>query len=91
MTTDELRGRGTQICVRLTQDVAKIAPEGIGSWDPAWAIVADADAEFLAALTAWEAEPTDDTKARVKITYHAVLDAWRDAALQYEAQQQGAG
>ena len=84
MTFAERQQRGTSLCRRLSEVVTDIVPIGIGGWDPAWEMVAEADADFLAALTAWEAEPTDEGRARVQTAYHAVVDAWKDAALQFE-------
>lgn len=91
MTRDEIRERGTEICRRLTRDVASIAPAGIGHWDRAWQIVAQPDADFMAALTAWESDPTNPTaKQRVRDCYAAVLEAWRRAVTEYTRHSQEA-
>jgi len=76
----------TQVCANLSRDVERIAPPGIGGWEPAWELVADADAEFLTALLAWERAPSNEGQARVRAAYNAVLDAWREAARQFTQQ-----
>lgn len=73
------------VCENLTRDVARIAPPGIGSWPPAWEMVAEADASFIAALVAWEAQPSDVAQAGVRARYNAVLAAWRDAIAAFES------
>lgn len=83
----ELRRRGTEVCRRLAEDVAGLVPQGIGRWEPTWGIVAEADAEFMAELTAWEADPSDRAKQRVKRAYSSVLGAWRRAVVEYERER----
>lgn len=83
MTPAEKVRRATLLCQRLAADVAGIVPEGIGHWETAWDIVADADAAFLAALTAWEATGAELERARVRDAYNAVLEAWKVAAREY--------
>jgi len=90
MSLEDRQERGTALCRQLTADVAKVAPEGIGGWAPAWDIVADADVRFLSTLSAWEAAPSEATRLRVKAAYEAVLDAWRVAAGLYQARRQAA-
>ena len=89
MTAEKRRERGTELCRRLAQDVAAFVPEGIGSWEPAWDIVAEPDIAYLEALTGWEAAPSDETKSAVREAYHAVVEAWREAAHQYEREIAG--
>ena len=84
MTRDEIRERGTRICDRLTEEVAAITPEGIRSWPEASEIVTSDYAEFMIALTAWESDPSESAKAQVRVTYEAVLAAWREAAARFE-------
>ena len=84
-TTDRL-ARGTELCRRLSSAVAALAPRGIGRWERAWEIVGPADSEFMIALTAWEADPTDAPMARVESAYKAVLCAWAEAIREYEEQ-----
>lgn len=54
-----VRERASAICARLARDVASIASEGVGAWPRAWEVVAGADADFMAALTGWESDPTN--------------------------------
>ncbi|HET9948848.1 MAG TPA: hypothetical protein VFQ22_07995 [Longimicrobiales bacterium] len=89
MTRDERRHRGTLICQRLASEIAAMVPEGIGAWEPAWAIVAEADADFLAALSGWEADPSEASTQRVREAYQGVLDAWRAAAAEFERTRAG--
>ena len=80
--------RATEICRRLCRDVASIAPKGIGHWSRAWEIVSEADADFMASLTAWESDPKNETaKQRVRAAYTAVLEAWKQAAAEYDRQE----
>ena len=72
-----------ELCRRLAHDVADLAPEGIGGWPQAWDIVADADAGFLVALTAWEATGAERERDSVRTAYLAVMDAWKVAVGQY--------
>ena len=72
-----------KFCERLARDVAEIAPDGIGRWDEAWEIVAGSDAEFIIALTRWEATGAAEHRELVRPAYHAVLDAWRRASTLY--------
>lgn len=88
LTPEERRERGTSLCRRLAADVAKLAPEGIGRWDTAWEMVAGADATFMAALSGWEADPSEAALDRVRNAYGAVIDAWREAAHEYRARQE---
>ena len=83
MSPEERRVRGTELCQRLTQGVAEIAPPGIGHWARTWEIVGAADAQFMAALFGWESEPTAEALATVTAAYDTALDAWRDAVRQF--------
>jgi hypothetical protein len=85
MTPNEIHERSTEICRRLTREVSDLVPVGIGSWAGAWQIVGLADSDFIAALCAWEADPANDrAKQRVRDTYSAVVDAWKEAARGFE-------
>ena len=79
MKTPDRRDRARELCIRLTQDVAEIATQGIGYWDHTWDLVGDADAQFMAALSAWESDPTPEALATVTAAYDAVLTAWKGA------------
>lgn len=86
-----VRERGTEMCRRLARDVASLTPEGIGAWPRTWELVASSDADFMAALTAWESDPKNETaKQRVRDAYAAVLHAWKEATAQYNRHRQEA-
>ena len=78
-----------KLCERLESDVDAITPMGIGRWDSAWEIAAASDAEFMIALTGWEADPTEGAKTEVRTAYNRVIAAWREAVRIYEAQRLG--
>ena len=82
--------QGAALCRRLSERIAEIAPEGVGQTDWVWELVAEPDASFVIALSAWESDPKEDAKARVKDAYDAVLDAWRRAAAEFEKQKERA-
>ena len=84
MTAGLRRSRARELCVHLTEQIANIAPPGIGNWDEAWEIVAQADAEFMVALFEWERTGDDAAQVRVREGYDRVLDAWREATRQFE-------
>ncbi len=73
-----------KLCEQLVDDVAAIAPEGIGRWPEAWDIVDPPSAELMVALAAWEATGLEEDRARVRVWYGRVLAAWKEAARQYE-------
>lgn len=87
----ERQARGRRLCELLAERVqAKVSP-GIGKWEPAWQIVAEVSADFLAALAAWEAIGGEEARDLVKATYEAVLCTWDEAERLYqEHQEQGA-
>ncbi len=91
MTAGERRrDRGTALCRRLAGRISDIAPEGIGRADWVWELVAEPDASFVISLSAWESDPSEEAKARVKDAYNAVLDVWGRAAAEFERQEQEA-
>jgi len=77
LTPAERRERGTTLCRQLAEEVARIAPPGLGRWDRAWEIVGPPSADFMAALTAWEADPSPRTKEAVSEAYVELVYAWR--------------
>lgn len=83
------RERGRELCRRLCQDVASIAPAGIGRWGRAWEIVDPPSADFMVVLFRWEQTGDDAERPALKAAYRAVLDAWRDAAAEYEREVAG--
>jgi hypothetical protein len=83
------RERGTLLCRRLAEDVAKLAPEGIGAWTRTWEIVADADSSFMVALTSWEATGDDSMRPALRAAYARALDAWREAVAEWQREAAG--
>jgi hypothetical protein len=83
----ERRERGTLLCRRLTEEVGAVVPEGIGRWSRTWELVAGADADFMLALTRWEATGDDSDKPALRAAYFAVLAAWRQATREYERER----
>ena len=83
MIRTDLADRAKQICQHLSQAVTELVPEGIGRWQGAWDMVAEASADFMLALATWEADPSHESAARVKSAHDAVLTAWRQAAAEF--------
>lgn len=73
------RAEGTRICGHLCEAVAKLAPPGIGERDDVWEAVAPATDGFMALLQAWERTGNEADKQRLRDSYRALLDAWRNA------------
>lgn len=83
MTPAKRREAGTRLCRQLTEKVTGITPTGIGHWDRAWDIVADANTTFMLALTRWEATGEKREEPALRVAYNAVLEAWRQAVVEY--------
>ena len=66
----------------LASRIAEMAPEDIHRW-PGAGITDGPTATLLIALTAWEVDPSEATRARVTTAYAAVLKAWTRAAMKY--------
>ena len=73
------------VCERLTEEVAQLAPPGLGDWDGAWEIVDAPSAVFLECLTRWEQTGEQTDQDRCDTAYAVVIDAWRLAASEFEA------
>jgi hypothetical protein len=73
-----------RICDNITRHVQQMAPPGIGRWEPAWEIVADADAEFMIALFAWEDSPGEEREAQVRYWGDEVMARWHEAIKKFE-------
>ena len=84
------RDPGAALCRRLAERIAEIAPVGLGQADWVWEMVAEPDASFVITLSAWESDPSEEAKARVKEAYNSVLDVWGRAAAEFERQEQEA-
>jgi len=80
----ELRRRGTEVCRCLNQEVERLCPRGVGHWPEAWEMVDPAAAAFWEALSAWEGDPSEVSKKRVRRAYDEVLNAWRQAVAAWE-------
>lgn len=79
-----VRERATEICRRLTADVAEIAPQGIGRWARAWEVVDAPSVDFWVALMEWESNPSsEDAKDRVRSAYRTLIEAWHQASSEY--------
>ena len=73
-----------QVCENMAREVQQIAPSGLGRWEPAWEIVADADAEFMIALFTWENSPSDKSEALVRHWGDEVMERWHEAVKKFE-------
>lgn len=77
------RGRSAELCRRLAADVAKVAPAGLGTWGPAWEIVAAPSGRFLGLLNEWEATGAPELRPQIREAYDATVAAWTEAARRY--------
>jgi len=78
-----------QVCENLSREIQAICPPGLGRWGPAWEIVADADAEFMIALFAWEDAPSEKLEAQVRFWGDEVMARWREAVQKFEEAHHG--
>ena len=85
MNHGQRRETGRQLCEKLVERIGEVAAAvPLGHWPP----IADApSAEFMTALSGWEIDPSDLTMQRVSDAYDDVLDAWRQAAVEYTAER----
>ncbi len=81
------REKGRILCHKLAEAVASIAPKGISHWDRCWEVVDGPGAEYMLALTSWERSPSDEAAMAVSSAYDEVLDAWRQAAVEYATER----
>ena len=68
----------------IAHDIHRMAPSGIGGWEPAWEIVASASAEFRGALCAWEQSPSEEHRAQVRYWSDEVMARWCEAIEKFE-------
>ena len=54
LTVEARRAWSDELCRRLSEDVARQSPAGLGHWDNAWEIVEAPSARLLDALAEWE-------------------------------------
>jgi len=81
--TDRRRDRGAELCRRLSAEIAKVAPAGLGTWAPAWEIVEEASTRFLDLLNEWERTGNPDLRPAIREAYDATVAAWTEAARRY--------
>lgn len=84
MNADLLHLKVTIALKQLAAAVAAVTPPGIEHSPEARAMTAGADADVLIAATAFEADPNDRTRDRLKAAYVGALNSWRAAAARYE-------
>ena len=83
MAPHERADRARLLCERLHREVSDFTPPGLSREDWAWEAAAPADAEFMETLSAWQADPTELARLRVRDTYFAVVSVWRESAARY--------
>lgn len=72
-----------KLCSRLSAAIARETPAGLGSWEPAWEMVAAPSRALLQELGRYEREGGDQEAA--KRLGLDVLAAWRRAAMRWRA------
>ena len=83
---EEVRELARSICRKLTTELSAMPP-GVAEWAPAWDMVRDANARFIAELVSWEASPSDTTMHRVRGAYIDLRVAWGEAEFRYERER----
>lgn len=76
---------------RVSDRVSEITPKGLGRWDGAWELVADPSDEFMDALAIWRTGDTEENRERVQRTADALVQAWTEAAAEWEARGRPVG
>lgn len=76
---------------RVTERIGELAPKGLGRWDGAWELVADPSDEFMDALAIWRTGDTEENRERVQRTADALVQAWAEAAAEWEARGRPTG
>lgn len=76
------------ICRRVAERVRKVAPEGIGHWDPAWDYVAAPSDRFLDALDVWLGDDNEETRSHLQAAADDLIQAWMKAGHEYESMKQ---
>ena len=79
--------RARRLCQRLVREVSDFAPPGLGRENWPWESAAAADAEFMAELSAWEAEPSEAARLRVRDAYRGVVAVWRENTERYQRER----
>ena len=85
MTFEERQQKAKQVCEKLMNRIGQVTVDVPLDF---WPTIVDApSAEFMVALTAWEADPSDLTMHRVTETYGSVVEAWRVAVEEFTAER----
>ena len=78
-----------RLCRRLAADIAAVAPEGLGSWPPAWELVEAPSGRFLDRLHEWVETGDDELGDVLRYAYVDVVAAWKTAADRWQRQNPG--
>jgi hypothetical protein len=73
-----------RLCRRLADEIARIAPSGIGLCEPAWSSVAAASDDFLDLLYDWEQTGDEAVYPDLRCAYLDVVAAWQAAVARHE-------
>lgn len=84
MSVEDRREKGRRLCRRLAEDVAAIAPPGLGLWPQAWETVQRPSTELLDVLLEWQRTGDATLVARIRELYDATVESWREAARRFE-------
>lgn len=79
------RELGKEMRRRVSGKVREVAPDGVGSWDPAIEIVRDPTDQFIDAVDAWVEEATPTTEEQVRRTATELVRAWKEAGRRFRA------
>ena len=74
------------LCRRVSDDVARRSPAGLGNWPVAWEIVEPPSRRLLDLLASWEANRDPADQRAAEQAADVVCAAWEDAAAQWEAE-----
>jgi len=80
MNKDQREEHGRAICGKVTAQVARISPPGLGRWEPTWKLVEGPSDRFLDALDRWVEADTPERRAAVQVAADQLLLAWTEAA-----------
>ena len=73
------------VAERVSHRIRESVPEGLGVWDPAWALVAAPSDVYLDRLKEWEGEDSPATRSEVEAASTALVGAWAEAARRWTA------
>ena len=83
-TPEARRTWSTELCRRLSEDIARQSPAGLGHWDNAWEIVEAPSARLLDALAEWERTGDATDQSAAIQAAEEVGRAWTDAAAAWQ-------